>query len=125
MPRTTRAALIQASNPLSDVTDLARVKEAMIEKHLGLIKQAADKGAQITCLQEIFYGPYFCAEQNTRWYETAERIPDGPTIKLMQERARKHGMALIVPIYELDMPGVYYNTAAVISHTGEYLGKYR
>jgi beta-ureidopropionase len=43
----------------------------------------------------------------------------------MQERARKHGMALVVPIYEEEMAGVYYNTAAVISHTGEYLGKYR
>jgi N-carbamoylputrescine amidase len=127
MPRITRAALIQASNPVSDTTDLARIKEAMVEKHLGLIKQAADKGAQITCLQEIFYGPYFCAEQQTKWYQTAERIPDGPTIRLMQGLAKKHGMAMIVPIYEVDgeVSGLYYNTAAVISHQGEYLGKYR
>jgi beta-ureidopropionase len=127
MPRITRAALIQASNPLADTTDLQKIKDAMIEKHLALIAQAADKGAQITCLQEIFYGPYFCAEQHVKWYQTAERIPDGPTIKLMMERAKKHAMALVVPIYEEDskVSNTYYNTAAVISHTGEYLGKYR
>ncbi|HYE60768.1 MAG TPA: nitrilase-related carbon-nitrogen hydrolase [Phycisphaerales bacterium] len=127
MPRVTRAALIQASNPVSDTADLQKIKEAMIEKHLGLIAQAADKGAQVCCLQEIFYGPYFCAEQHVKWYQTAERIPDGPTIRLMQERARKHGMVLIVPIYEEDsrVSGTYYNTAAVLSHTGEYLGRYR
>src|SRR5437660_9971746 len=113
MPRITRAALIQASNPVPETTDLPRVKEAMIEKHLPLIKQAADKGAQICCLQEIFYGPYFCAEQQTKWYETAEPIPDGPTVKLMQDLARKHSMAMVVPIYELDggLAGVYYNNA--------------
>ncbi len=127
MPRITRAALIQASNPLSDTTDLAKIKAAMIEKHLALIAKAADSGAQITCLQEIFYGPYFCAEQHVKWYQTAERIPDGPTIRLMMERAKKHSMALVVPIYEEDskVSNTYYNTAAVISHTGEYLGKYR
>lgn len=125
MARITRAALIQASNALPESDDLAAVKQAMIDKHLPLIAQAAEQGANICCLQEIFYGPYFCAEQETRWYDTAERIPDGPTITLMCEVARKHSMVLIVPIYEEDLPGVYYNTAAVIDENGEYLGKYR
>lgn len=125
MPRITRAALIQASNACSDLSDLAAVKQAMIDKHLKMIAQAADRGAQICCLQEIFYGPYFCAEQDTRWYETAERVPDGPTIRLMQKVAKEHSMILIVPIYEEAMTGVYYNTAAVIDEHGEYLGRYR
>src|SRR5882724_9533882 len=123
MPRITRVALIQASNPVPEITDLPKVKEAMIEKHLGLIKQAADKGAQVCCLQEIFYGPYFCAEQQTKWYATAERIPDGPTVRLMQDLAKKYGMVLVVPIYEQEMTGLYYNTAAVIDHKGQYLGR--
>jgi N-carbamoylputrescine amidase len=76
-------------------------------------------------MQEIFTGPYFCAEQSTRWYGMVERIPDGPTITLMREVAKKHGMVLIVPIYEEEMTGVYYNTAAVIDVDGSYLGKYR
>ncbi len=125
MARITRAALIQASNPLSDTSDLGAIKAAMIEKHIPLIQKAADKGANVCCLQEIFYGPYFCAEQDSKWYGTAERIPDGPTIKLMQELAKKHSMVMVVPIYEEAMTGVYYNTAAVIDERGEYLGKYR
>ena len=125
MPRITRAALIQASNPLEDSTDLVAIKQAMIDKHIGLLEEAASKGAQVCCLQEIFYGPYFCAEQDVKWYQTAERVPDGPTIKLMQEQARKHRMILVVPVYEEDLTGVYYNTAAVIDEHGEYLGKYR
>jgi N-carbamoylputrescine amidase len=125
MARITRAALIQASNDSSPEASIAETKKMMIDKHVKLIKQAADQGAQVTCLQEIFYGPYFCAEQDTRWYEIAEQIPDGPTIKLMQELAKEHKMILVVPIYEVDMTGVYYNTAAVIDENGEYLGKYR
>ena len=125
MARITRAALIQASNDAPPESSIEETKKMMIDKHIKLIKQAADKGAQVTCLQEIFYGPYFCAKQDTRWHEIAEQIPDGPTIQLMQELAKEHTMILIVPIYEVDMTGVYYNTAAVIDEHGQYLGKYR
>ena len=97
----------------------------MIDKHLKLIEQAAKKKTQILCLQELFYGPYFCAEQNARWYELTERVPDGPTVKLMQKIAKKHHMVIVVPVYEEQMPGVYFNTAAVIDADGKYLGKYR
>ena len=107
------------------MSDIAKVKSAMIDKHIALIQQAADQGANVCCLQEIFYGPYFCAEQETKWYGIAEKMPDGPTVKLMQEQAKKHAMVMVVPIYEEAMTGVYYNTAAVIDETGKYLGKYR
>src|SRR6266404_6419362 len=125
MPRVVRCSLIQASNVAPADSPLDKVKQAMIEKHEGYIAQAAQAGSQITCLQEIFYGPYFCAEQQTRWYDSTEHIPDGPTVKRMQELARKHQMALIVPIYEVEQEGLYYNTAAVIDSSGKYLGKYR
>ena len=125
MPRITRAALIQASNALPDSTDIEAIKAAMIEKHVGLIAEAAERGANVCCLQEIFYGPYFCAEQDPRWYRAAEQVPEGPTTRLMQELAKKHSMVMVVPVYEEAMTGVYYNTAVVIDETGEYLGKYR
>jgi N-carbamoylputrescine amidase len=64
MPRNVRCALIQASNALSTERPLAQIRKAMIDKHLKLIAQAAQKKAQILCLQELFYGPYFCAEQS-------------------------------------------------------------
>ncbi len=101
------------------------IKRLNIEKHLGFIEQAAKQGVQIVCMQEVFTTPYFCAEQQTRWYEAVERIPDGPTVRLMQEVAKAHGMVIIVPIYEEEITGVYYNTAAVIDADGKYLGKYR
>jgi beta-ureidopropionase len=125
MARIVRAGLIQASNVLGADQPLEKIKKAMIEKHLKLIEQAAKKKVQVLCLQEIFYGPYFCAEQNTRWYELTERVPDGPTVKRMQKVAAKHRMAIVVPIYEKEMTGLYYNTAAVIDADGKYLGKYR
>ncbi|MHA7813053.1 MAG: nitrilase-related carbon-nitrogen hydrolase [Phycisphaerales bacterium] len=125
MPRVTRAALIQATNALPESDDLPKIKQANIDKHVELIRHAADQGAQVCCLQELFYGPYFPAEQDTRWYTLAEPIPDGPTIKLMQQLAKQHGIVLIVPIYEQEMPGILYNTAAVIDDEGNYLGKYR
>jgi beta-ureidopropionase len=100
-------------------------KDSMVAKHAKYIEQAAKQGAQVMCLQELFYGPYFCAEQETRWYELTEKVPQGPTVSEMQKLARKHKMAIVVPIYEEDQPGVYYNTAAMIDADGRYLGKYR
>jgi beta-ureidopropionase len=123
--RLVRCSLIQAANAAAPESSLEVTKQAMLDKHVGYIEQAAKSGAQIVCLQEIFYGPYFCAEQTTRWYDFTERIPDGPTVRLMQDLAKRLGVALIVPIYEIEQDGVYYNTAAVIRGDGEYLGKYR
>jgi beta-ureidopropionase len=125
MSRLIRCSLIQASNELAAHLPLAEIKAAMIEKHVRYINQAADAGAQIICLQEIFYGPYFCAEQQARWYDFTEAVPDGDTIRLMRDIARKRHVALIVPVYEREADGIYYNTAAVIHNDGSYLGKYR
>jgi N-carbamoylputrescine amidase len=96
----------------------------MVAKHVKMLAQAAKKGAKIVCLQELFNGPYFCAEVHHRWYHLAEPIP-GPTTELMQGVAKKHGMFIIVPIYEVENTGVYYNTAVVIDGYGKVLGKYR
>ncbi|HYL37633.1 MAG TPA: nitrilase-related carbon-nitrogen hydrolase [Bryobacteraceae bacterium] len=125
MSRIVRCSLIQATNVAPPTASLEETKQAMISKHLGYIRQAAEQGSQIVCLQEIFYGPYFCAEQQTRWYDFTEHVPGGPTIDLMQKLARELRVALIVPVYEVENEGVYYNTAAVIHNDGAYLGKYR
>jgi beta-ureidopropionase len=100
-------------------------KDSMIDKHVRFIADAARQGAQVMCLQELFYGPYFCQVQDTKHYSYTERIPDGPTTKLMQEIAKEHSIVLVVPMYEEERTGVYYNTAAVIDADGRYLGKYR
>jgi N-carbamoylputrescine amidase len=125
MARVVRGGLIQvkADVPLEGTTD--DVKRRMIEKHMPLIEEAGRRGVQLLCLQELFYGPYFCAEQEKRWYDLTERIPDGPTTRMMQEVAKRLGMVIVLPIYEEEMTGVYYNAAAVIDADGRYLGKYR
>jgi beta-ureidopropionase len=125
MARVVKCGLIQASSACSSDEPLKKIREANIEKHMKFLDQAGKQGVRIVCMQEIFTGPYFCAEQNTRWYDATEKIPDGPTTRLMQEVAKKYSMAIVVPLYEEDETGVYYNTAAVIDADGTYLGKYR
>jgi N-carbamoylputrescine amidase len=125
MARTVRCGLIQTRNVLGPDRELAAIKSAMIARHVTLIGEAARKKVKILCLQELFYGPYFCAEQEARWYHLTERVPDGPTITQMRKLAKKHKMVIVAPIYEEEQPGIYYNTAAVIDADGTYLGKYR
>jgi N-carbamoylputrescine amidase len=120
-----KCGLIQAKNAAPTDAPIEAIKRINVDKHLKLIEEAAEHGVKILCMQEVFTTPYFCAEQQTRWYEAVEKIPDGPTVNLMRDVARKHGMVLIVPIYEEEITGVYYNTAAVIDADGKYLGKYR
>jgi N-carbamoylputrescine amidase len=110
---------------LSGDEPLDNLKRHMIEKHLKLIEQAGQQGVRILCLQELFLGPYFPAEQDTRWYDFTEKVPEGRTIQQMMGMARKLGMVMIVPVYEEEITGVYYNTAAVIDADGTFLGKYR
>lgn len=125
MARPVRGALIQATTCEPTTSPVAKIKQAMIDKHVAMIEEAAEKGAQVVCLQELFYGPYFCAEQDAKWYELTEKVPEGPTTQLMMELAKKHNMVMVVPLYEEEITGVYYNTAAVIDANGEYLGKFR
>ncbi len=125
MPRTVKCGLIQTTLSAPVDAPIEEQKRAATEKALRMIADAAEQGVQILCLQEVFNTPYFCAEQQSKWYGATERIPDGPTIRLMQEVAQQHEMVLIVPIYEEEMAGVYYNAAAVIDADGKYLGKYR
>lgn len=101
------------------------IRDAMLEAHIPFIDQAAKEGVQVLCFQEVFTQPYFCPSQDSKWYAAAESIPDGHTTVLMQEYAKKHNMVIVVPIYEETVPGLYYNTAAVIDADGTYLGKYR
>src|ERR1700750_1991481 len=116
MGKIVRAALIQAHANLP--------KDEALAKHVEMIGQAAAQGAQIVCLQEIFFGPYFCAEQEPKWFKTAEP-DDGPTVTRMRELAREHQLVLVVPFFEKEFGGVFYNTAVVIERDGPVLGKYR
>jgi N-carbamoylputrescine amidase len=125
MSRLVRTSLIQTKLSLPGTKPIEAIKRSMIEKHVDLIRRTAENGAQIVCLQELFYGPYFPAEQDARWQALVERVPEGTTVSLMCELAKELGIVLVVPVYEEDLPGLHYNTAAVIDADGRYLGKYR
>jgi N-carbamoylputrescine amidase len=117
MPEIVRAALVQQA--------WTGDKDSMIAAALRHVHAAADAGAQVVCLQELFYGPYFCQVQDADYYSYTEAIPDGPTTRLLQKAAQTHRIVIIAPMYEEEQPGLYYNTAAVIDADGSYLGKYR
>ncbi len=99
-------------------------KESMISLHERYARQAADQGAQIICFQELFYGPYFGIVQDQKYYEYTEAVP-GPTVERFQSLAKELGLVMILPVYEVENEGEYYNTAAVVDADGRYLGKYR
>jgi beta-ureidopropionase len=125
MPRKVVCGLIQCATPKFEPdAPVGQVRDAMFEKHLPFIEEAGKKGVQILGLQEVFNGPYFCPSQDPRWYDLAEEVP-GPTVERLSKYAEKHRMTLVIPVYEREMAGVYYNTAAVVDADGKYLGKYR
>jgi beta-ureidopropionase len=99
-------------------------KESMIAKHEDLARRAAADGAQIIGFQELFYGPYFGAIQDQKYYEYVEPIP-GPTTERFQKLAKELNLVIVLPIYEVANEGEYYNTAAVIDADGSLLGIYR
>jgi beta-ureidopropionase len=111
-----RAALVQAA--------WTGDKESMIAHHEQQARLAAAEGARVICFQELFYGPYFCQVQDSKHYEYAEPVP-GPTTERFTKLAAELGMVMVLPVYELEQPGLLYNTAAVIDADGSYLGKYR
>lgn len=88
------------------------------------IREAAARGAQIICLQELFNAPYFCKVTDAERFDLAEPIP-GPTVERMQRVARELGIVIVVPIFEKRGPGLYHNSAAVIDADGTLLGVYR
>ncbi len=99
-------------------------KESMIAKHEELARRAAADGAQVIGFQELFYGPYFGAIQDQKYYEYVEPIP-GPTVERFQKLAKELHLVIVLPIYEVANEGEYYNTAAVIDADGTLLGSYR
>ena len=99
-------------------------KESMLDKHEQFARQAKEQGAQVICFQELFYGPYFGITEDKKYYAFAEPS-DGPIVKRFAKLAKELKMVMILPIYEEDMTGVYYNTAVVVDNDGTILGQYR
>ncbi len=124
MARVVRCGLVQVGSDIPMTEPIATIKAALNEKCSRLIGEAAAQGASILALPELFNTPYFARFTDARWYAAAEPIPDGPTITLMRELARRYAVVIVAPIYELDR-NARYNAAAVIDADGSFLGVYR
>jgi N-carbamoylputrescine amidase len=88
------------------------------------IREAAARGAQVICLQELFRSQYFCREENAALFDLAEPIP-GPTTEALSRAARETGTVIVAPIFERRASGLYHNSAAVIDADGSIAGLYR
>jgi N-carbamoylputrescine amidase len=100
--------------------------EANFNKALGFIEDAAARGAQVICTQELFKSPYFCQIEDPEYFGLAEVIDESsPTIQKLGELASELKIVLIASLFEKRAPGIYHNIAVVFDADGSYLGKYR
>ncbi len=125
MPRIVRVGLLQAVTPGPLEPDISDSRKACIQLHLDLLEQASSLGIQVACFRELAFYPWFPASGNEAWKDLAEPVPQGPTTKLLLEKARSLGMILVVPIYETSSSGSLYSTTLVVDQDGELLGSYR
>lgn len=99
-------------------------KDKNLAKAIEKIREAAAKGAQIICLQELFTSLYFCDEENHDNFSLAESIP-GPSTDILSKVAAELQVVVIASLFEKRAQGLYHNTTAVLDADGSYLGKYR
>ncbi|MEX2181229.1 MAG: carbon-nitrogen hydrolase [Gemmatimonadaceae bacterium] len=97
---------------------------ATLAATIGRIRAAAARGAQIVCLKELFNAPYFCKTLDASRFDLAEPVP-GPTTDALRQLAGELAIVLVVPLFEMQAPGVYRNSAVVIDADGTLLGAYR
>jgi len=99
-------------------------KEENLAKAIDKVREAASKGAQIICLQELFTSLYFCDTEDYEHFNLAESIP-GPSTDKLSALAKELGVVIIASLFEKRAQGIYHNTTAVLDADGTYLGKYR
>ncbi|MBM62247.1 MAG: acyltransferase [Acidobacteria bacterium] len=99
-------------------------KQANLDKAAGLVHEAAARGAQVVCLQELFSSEYFCQREDSKYFDLAEPIP-GPITNQFSDVAAQLEVVLVVPVFERRAPGVYHNAVVVIDADGQLLGHYR
>ncbi len=109
-------ALVQLNCSTDVATNIAKTVQA--------IRDAAARGAQVICLQELFSSVYFCYEENTAFFDLAEAIP-GPSTDMFGGLAKELNVVIIASLFEKRAAGLFHNTTAVIDADGSYLGKYR
>ncbi|MFY8001596.1 MAG: carbon-nitrogen hydrolase [Candidatus Kapaibacteriota bacterium] len=117
MHQTFKTALVQMSMSADKTVNLRRGAE--------YIEQAADAGARLVCLPELFLSPYFCQREDSALFDLAEEYPKSETISTLRAIAKKTKTVVIAPIFERRAPGIYHNSAAILDADGEIAGFYR
>lgn len=137
MSRTIRVALTETRNAFDEMPasvdgldalagSLEAIRTANVEHHVALAERAAASGAQLVGFGELFTAPYFALEKRAVWLDLAEDARDGPTTRRLVDVARRLGIVIVAPLFELDAhSGRRFNTAVVIERTGEVLGIFR
>jgi N-carbamoylputrescine amidase len=95
-----------------------------LQKAAALVEDAAQRGAEVVCLPELFRSQYFCQREDAGLFDLAETVP-GPTTETLGKVAKARGVVIVAPLFERRAPGVYHNSAAVIDVNGEVVGLYR
>ncbi len=98
--------------------------EQNLQSALSSVTAAADQGAQVVCLQELFTSRYFCQSEDHRHFELAQPIP-GPTTQQLCDSARQHSLVIVAGLFERRAAGLFHNTAVVIDADGMMIGQYR
>jgi N-carbamoylputrescine amidase len=98
--------------------------DANVQRALGQIAAAAQQGADVVCLPELFATQYFCQSENYDHFALAEPIP-GPTSERLADAARQHNVVIVGSLFERRAPGLYHNTAVVYDRDGRLAGMYR
>jgi N-carbamoylputrescine amidase len=96
-----------------------------LQRQMALLEQAADRGAQILCTQELYRAPYFCQEEDHANFALAEEIPNGPSTQAFAALAKKKGVVIVGSLFEKRAAGLYHNTAVILDADGTLLGRYR
>lgn len=99
-------------------------KSKNVDAALQGIADAAARGAEIVCLQELFASPYFCQEENAAAFDWAEPL-DGPTVQAVARAARERSVTVLASVFERRAPGLYHNSLVVLGSEGQQLGVYR
>jgi N-carbamoylputrescine amidase len=97
---------------------------ANVERAVKGVRDAAQKGAEVVCLPEMYRTPYFCQREDAALFDLAETVP-GPSTEAFQKAAKDASAAVVVPIFEKRATGLYHNSAVVIDADGAVLGLYR
>lgn len=103
---------------------MSEAKADNVDRALGLVRQAAGRGAKLVCLPELFASRYFCQTEDERAFELSEPLL-GPTVSLCQSLSKELRVALVVPVFERRAPGLYHNSCVILDESGAVLGTYR